>query len=430
MSRRSWLVGAALLAAAVAVACSGDDDDADVVAAVATATPTATATQSPDTAVSVPAATPTAPNVDLSDITRPLSSDEARWIDRINHRYPGTDFSIRNVDLTEIVGVIPPDSIRAIREPSFVSLSAGSEWLDDQEPVIALEINGEARAYPLQIMVWHEIVIDTVGDVPVIVTFCPLCNTAITFDSRVNGELRTFVTSGALRRSDLIMLDLETESFWQQITGEAIVGTDTGQRLVFLPSQIVSWAEFRQTFPDATVLSRDTGYSRNYGSNPYPGYDRIGSSLLFRVKEFDDDRVHLKERVLAVEIDGDTVAFPFSELSMHVVLEAEVAGAPVVAFWQPDTLSALDKSFIVGSANVGSAGAFVPVVDGERLSFEARDGEIVDTQTGSVWNVLGRATSGPLEGTSLEPVIHANHFWFAWAVFKPDTRIIRAGAED
>ncbi len=419
MSRRSWLVGAALLTAAVAVACSADDDDEDAVAGVATATPTATATAT---------ATPGA-RLDLSDITRPLSDEEATWVRLASGRYAGTDFSIRSIDLTEIVRVLAPDSIPAIRSPSFVSVSAGNEWLDDLEPVIALEVNGDARAYPLQILTWHEIVIDTIGDVPVIVTFCPLCNTAITFDRRVNGEPRTFVTSGALRRSDLIMLDLETESFWQQISGEAIVGTDTGQRLVFLPSQIVSWAEFKQTFPDATVLSRETGYVRNYGVNPYPGYDRIGSSTLFRVDEFDDDRLELKERVLAVEIDGDTVAFPFSELSVHVVLEAEVAGAPVVAFWQPDTLSALDETFIIGSANVGSAGAFVPVVDGERLSFEARDGEIVDTQTGSVWNVLGRAISGPLEGTSLEPVIHANHFWFAWSVFQPDTRIIRGGAE-
>ena len=431
MSRRRWLVGAALLTAAVAVACGGDDDDADAVADVTTATPaaTATATAAPAAAAAPTAATPTAAKVDLSDITRPLSRLEAGWVERASQRYAGTDFSIRKIDLTEIVRVIPPDAIPAIRSPLFVSLPAGNEWLDDLEPVIALEVNGDARAYPLQILMWHEIVIDSIGEVPMIVTFCPLCNTAITFDRRVNGEPRTFITSGALRRSDLIMLDLETESFWQQITGEAIVGTDTGQRLKFLPSQIVSWADFKQTFPDAVVLSRETGFNSDYGVNVYFGYDRIGSDTAFLVDEFDDDRLDLKERVLAVEIDGDTVAFPFSELSVHVVLEAEVAGTAVVAFWQSGTFSALDRTFIVGSANVGSAGAFVPVVDGERLSFEARDGEIVDTRTESVWNVLGRAISGPLEGTSLEPVIHANHFWFAWSVFQPDTRIIRGGAE-
>ena len=424
MSRRSWLVGAALLTAAVAVACGGDGDDDDADATTATPAATATAPAAAAAAAAVPGA-----KIDLSDITRPLSDKEAIWVRSASGRYEGTDFSIRNIDLTEIMRVIPPDAIPAIRAPSFVSLSVGDRWLDDLEPVIAVEVNGDARAYPLQILMWHEIVIDSIGDVPVIVTFCPLCNTAITFDRRVNGEPRTFITSGALRRSDLIMLDLETESFWQQITGEAIVGTDTGQRLKFLPSQIVSWAEFKQTFPDAVVLSRETGFNRDYGINPYGGYDRIGSDTLFRVDEFGDERLDLKERVVAVEIDGDTVAFPFSELSVHVVLETDVAGRPVVAFWQPDTLSALDKSFIVGSANVGSAGAFVPLVDGERLSFEARDGEIVDTQSGSVWNVLGRAISGPLEGTSLEPVVHANHFWFAWSVFQPETRIIRGGAE-
>lgn len=338
--------------------------------------------------------------------------------------WPRTDFSRTSVDLDEIMSGGPPkDGIPSIDSPIFISQAEASEVLDPQSPVIALRVNGEVRAYPLGILIWHEIVNDEIGGVPVAVTFCPLCNTAITFDRRVDGVAREFGVSGLLRFSDLVMFDRTNESFWQQITGEAIVGVDTGKRLTMLPSQIVSWAEFQEAHPDAVVLSRETGYLRSYGDNPYAGYDRIGSGTYFPVGEY-DDQLDGKERVLTVEIDGDAVAFPFGALSTQVVMETEVAGQPVVAFWQSGAVSALDRSFIIGSRNIGSAGAFSPFLDGERLTFEARNGAIVDTNTGSVWSVLGRATSGELEGAELEPVISANHFWFSWAVFRPETRVI------
>jgi hypothetical protein len=365
--------------------------------------------------------------VDLLDFRRPLTDAEAQTIEAIGFRIPGTDLGIRSIDLTDLRGGGPgkDDGIPALDDPQFVSQQEADRWLHPDEPVIAVEINGEARAYPLQIVIWHEMVNDTLGGVPVIVTFCPLCNTAITFDRRVDGEVRTFGVSGLLRHSNLLMYDRTTESLWQQITGEAIVGTDTGKQLTFIPSQIVAWKDFSATFSGALVLSTETGYDRPYGQNPYRGYDRIGSPIVFPVYGFHDDRLDRKERVLTVEIGDDAVAFPFSALSDHVVLEAELEGTTVVAFWQPGALSPLDSVFIIGSANVGAAAAFLPLASGERLTFEARDQEIVDVQTGSVWNVLGRAVSGPLKGTALEPVLSGNHFWFAWGVFKPETRIIR-----
>lgn len=178
---------------------------------------------------------------------------------------------------------------------------------------------------------------------------------------------------------------------------------DTGTRLPFIPSQIVAWQDFRQSFPDALVLSRDTGSARPYGQNPYLGYDTIGSSTLFLVREFNDERLHAKERVLTVELDGETVAFPFSQLSEHVVLETEVREAPVMAFWQPGTLSALDEDFIIASRNIGAAGAFAPFLDGERLRFagsrrgdrEPRDRERLKRAREGV--------SGPLEGARWSP---------------------------
>jgi hypothetical protein len=263
-----------------------------------------------------------------------------------------------------------------------------------------------------------------VGGVPVTVSFCPLCNTAIVFDRRVDGEERRFGVSGLLRESDLIMYDYTNASLWQQITGEAIVGIDVGTRLEFIPSQIISWAQFQESFPDALVLSRNTGFSRNYGVNPYPGYDVVGSSTLFG-NSFDDERLDAKERVLTVEIGEEAIAFPFTELAEHGVLTATIGVTELVAFWSSGTLSALDAGRTSRSADVGSAGVFIPSLDGQALTFEARDGRIVDVETGSVWNVLGHAIEGPSEGARLEQVVSANHLWFSWSIFKPETRVIR-----
>ena len=186
-----------------------------------------------------------------------------------------TDFSLHSVPYSEIRGGGPPaDGIPPIDAPEFVTAQEADDWLAEKEPVIALEINGDVRAYPLQILTWHEIVNDEVGGVPVSVTFCPLCNAAIVFDRRLDGAVYDFGISGNLRKSDLIMWDRQTSSWWQQFSGEAIAGTLTGRKLTFLPSTIVSFGFIKEAYPDVKVLSRDTGFARPYGRNPYAGYDR------------------------------------------------------------------------------------------------------------------------------------------------------------
>ena len=188
-----------------------------------------------------------------------------------------TDFTLHSVAFDEIMSGGPPrDGIPPLDSPSFVSPDDADAWLANREPVISFELNGEAKAYPLQILTWHEIVNDEVGGVPVIVTFCPLCNSAIVFDRRLDGVVLDFGTSGRLRNSDLIMWDRQTESWWQQLTGEAIIGTLTGHTLEFLPAPIVSWADFKAAHPAGQVLSQETGFGRTYGRNPYAGYDEVG----------------------------------------------------------------------------------------------------------------------------------------------------------
>jgi hypothetical protein len=334
-----------------------------------------------------------------------------------------TDFSRYTVPFSEILsGGVQRDGIPPIDNPKFTTTKAASDWIGEQEPVIAFEFNDDTRAYPLQILTWHEIVNDEVGGVPVAITFCPLCNAAIAFDRRLEGKVYDFGVSGNLRYSDLIMWDRQTESWWQQFTGDAIIGELAGKKLVFLPASIVAWSDFQAAHPDAKVLSRDTGHRRPYGENPYVGYDRADNPpFLFMGKL--DGRLPPKERVVAVTVDDADAAFPFSVLTKERVVNYTLNGRDVVVFFKPGTRSALGSRKITSAEDVGATAVFDPRVDGKKLGFRAEKESFVDEQTGSRWNILGRAIKGPLTGKRLEPIVHANHFWFAWAAFKPTTKI-------
>ncbi len=384
------------------------------------------------------------------------------------------------VDIADILsGGPPPQGIPAIgfagldgvagptRQAAFVSQDEAADWLADVEPVILVREGGEARISPLQILTWHEIVNDTLGGVPVAVTFCPLCNSALAFDRRVPldddaaraiegargeapastdapAELRdayrgqfdrdapeqavevTFGVSGLLLNSNMLMFDDATATLWSQLTGEGAVGPMAGARLVRYPAQIVGFAEARESAPDAMVLSRETGFQRNYGTNPYFGYDRIGSPA-FLFDGTPDGRLDAKARVITV--DGETpVAYPFDHLAEARVVHDEVGGEPLVAFWAPGAATALGASRIASAEQIGSVGVFRPVADGRTLRFVREGDAIVDRETGSRWDVTGRAVAGPLEGTRLTPVAHDNTLWFAWAAFRTDTEVRRPPA--
>jgi len=342
-----------------------------------------------------------------------------------------TNWKRHNIDYEEFLSGGPPrDGIPAIDDPLFVTLDEAGEWLAFNEPVIALELNGDARAYPLQILMWHEIANDIVGDVPVIVTFCPLCNSALVFDRRIDGETYEFGTSGLLRNSDLVMYDRTTESLWQQFTGEGIVGDLTGEQLTFLPSSLVSFANFRDAFPKGIVLSQETGFERAYGVNPYSGYDTYENPLsldgnIAHLKIEQDGRLPAAERVVTVTLDEAAVdiAYPLSILSKVSVINDLQGGQDITVFFTPGTSSALGSQLIASGEDVGATGVFNSNLEGQKLTFSQQDERLVDNETGSSWNILGQATDGPLVGKSLEPVVHGDHFWFSWAAFKPETII-------
>ncbi len=332
------------------------------------------------------------------------------------------------VDPSEMIsGGPPPDGIPPVDDPVFVD-PAGVDWLVDDEPVVALELDGEHRAYPVQIMIWHEIVNDTVAGTPLALTYCPLCNSALAFDRRSGDRLLTFGTSGQLYRSDLVMYDRQTESLWSQLEGRAVAGHLTGTELERLPVQVVTWEQWRDAHPDGLVLSRDTGAQRTYGSNPYVGYDEAGSDPFLFAGEA-DPRLAPKERVVGVgDTGGDPVAVPLAALAQARVVEQDVAGEPVVLWAAGGLRSALDTREIAEGRVVAASGAFDPRVDGERLTFAAAgDDTFTDAGTGSTWDVEGVAVAGPLTGSRLRPVGHVDTFWFAWAAFHPETRLVTPG---
>jgi hypothetical protein len=218
------------------------------------------------------------------------------------------------------------------------------------------------------------------------------------------------------------MYDRQTESWWWQVSGVAIVGELTGKRLTVLPSQIISWQTFRSTHPSGKVLSKDTGHSRPYGRNPYVGYDDINSSP-FLYTGGRDTRLKPMERVVTVSIGKEDVAYPFSVLEKAGVVHDSVGGTPIVIFHQKGTASALDRNDIADGRDIGAAAVFSPMVDGRKLTFAVRGVQFVDEQTKSAWNILGHATAGAMAGKRLEPIVHGNHFWFSWASYKPQTRV-------
>ena len=337
------------------------------------------------------------------------------------------DFPDPLVPIEEIIsGGPPPDGIPPIDNPVFLPVAENLEILDPAEPVVALEIEGDARAYPIRAMVWHEIVNDTVGGVPVSVTYCPLCNSAVTYIREIDGVETTFGTSGRLFASALVMYDRATESLWTHYDGRSVVGVLAGTQLEAVPSPLLSWGDFRENHPTGQILDwTQTGHNRDYGRNPYYGYDDPGTfPFLFRGTV--DDRAVAKQRVVGIAVDGAASAFALDSVSGGAAraTNATVGERPIVIFWKAGQSSALDAVDQVNGRDVGSVGVFDPVVDGDLLTFDAEGDSFVDEQTSSVWSITGEAIEGPLAGTQLERLEHLDTFWFAWATYQPDTILV------
>ncbi len=261
-----------------------------------------------------------------------------------------TDFSKTSIDYSEVMSGGPPkDGIPALDRPIFISV-ADDKALSERDPVITLEINGEAKAYPLRVLIWHEIANDVVGGKAVVVTYCPLCNSAIVFDAMVDGKKLDFGTTGKLRNSNLVMYDRTTESWWMQFTGTAVAGEYTGTELKFLPARLESWSDFKTRNPEGKVLIPNDPSMRSYGRNPYVNYDISPIPFLYRGDM--PKGIPPMSRVVLVRPEGEKTPYV---IALQAVRErGPIQNGEMTLSWKKGRASALNGAEIAQSTDVGS----------------------------------------------------------------------------
>ncbi len=313
-------------------------------------------------------------------------------------------------------GGVGKDGIPALTDPRFAS-AAEADFLDESSRVIGLIIDGQPLAVPHNILWWHEIINFNFDNLGLAVTYCPLTGSSMAFD-RVTINGGEFGVSGLLFQNNLTMYDrTNQESLWPQMNREAGCGPRTGTPLQMVSVMEMTWEGWRSLYPDTRVVSDETGFPRNYRPSGYPygSYEDPGSESLLFPSEIDGRR-QPKERVLGIPDGKGGIAFPFFELDAQGPFEAvrtSVQGQDVVVFWD--------------RARQGAT-AFRPRAGGRALTFEAREGGFFDAETGSTWRLDGLAIDGELEGERLEPIDEAYvAFWFAWALFQPETLLWEGG---
>ena len=332
---------------------------------------------------------------------------------------PMVDLSIHSVPVEEVVfdtfdgrfarlsvasqGLIEDsrDRINPIYNPTYGD-AQGLPWLEDDDLVVGYISNKSAYAYPIKVLNFRELVNDVIDGVPILATYCPLCGSGVVFDRELEGETLLFGNTSALFQSDLVMFDHQTGSYWFQVLGEAIVGEKTGKRLALLPAMTISWGEWKGLHPDTRLLVADGGvpFPTRFASDPFRNYgDRLDEGRFpFPVSEDRlDDRLKASEIVITAEVGSAVRAYPI-HLIGNAAVNDHVGGRRVVVF-----------------SRTATGSAFFATVSGEALAFQFKDGVFVDRNTGSSWNASGRATAGPLEGTTLEPVPSRRAFWFSIA---------------
>ncbi len=369
----------------VAAACTGGSDGDQVTE------PAVSPPSTPDRGPSTP------PDLDLSLHDVPLEEVYFDTFDGGSVRLSDSTSELR----AELLDAIPP-----VDRPVYGDAGTG-DWLEPTDLVLGYLAGDQAYGYPFKILNFHEIVNDELDGIPVLISYCPLCRSAIVYDRRVDGETLSFGNSSALYESDLVMVDRNTGSYWWQVAGSAIVGTLTGVTLDALPSVVATWADWKAQHLDTLILTRDTGFSRPYERDSFGSYaDYLDSGqFAFPVSEASQDgRLQPAALVLGVVLDGVVRAYPVDDLIEPI--NDDVAGNPIVVF-----------------PTEGGAAVYQAIVNDETSVFELRDGDLIDAATGSVWTASGVAVSGPLEGVALAPVSSRTTFWFAFVGAFPEVEL-------
>lgn len=317
-----------------------------------------------------------------------------------------------------VSGGPPPDGIASIDDPSFADVEVASSELAFDEPVLLFQLGAVERVYPVRYMLWHEIVNDVVGGVPVTITYCPLCNSAVAVDRRLEDLVLDFGTSGALHRSAMVMYDRQTESLWTHFDGRAVVGDLVGSELQRLPVQTVAWSTVVDDHPGASVLAAPSG-AHPYGRSPYPSYEDRESPIQAWFRGELDVRLPAMDRVVGLSGVSDRVAVTWERVRSDGLVETDLDGRRVWVAHREGVRSPLSGERLDEGTEVGSAGAFFAEED-----FTLVDGRLLDAATGSEWAPTGRAVRGARSGEQLEQAVQVDTFWFAWSAYEPDARLI------
>ncbi len=314
------------------------------------------------------------------------------------------------------------DGIPALTNPPVVTAGQGDAFLEGDDLVLGVVVNGEARAYPHGILWWHEMVNDVLGGKPILVTFCPLTGSGIVFDPEIDGRVLNFGTSGLLFDNNLIPFDRTTDSLWSQMRLQSICGSFQGTRPPLLPVVQATWAGWRSLHPETTVLSFNTGFRRNYDVYPYGNYDEIGNQQLLFPQSFIDRRLPMKETVLGIVHEGLARAYSMSRMAAlrsRLAVNDVVNGLPILVAFDAGSAMAIpfDRRRMSADGTEALETLELDVVeDGGPLRLK-------DRQTGSIWNLSGEAVEGPLQGERLRQIETYSAFWFAWAAFNRDSEI-------
>jgi hypothetical protein len=307
----------------------------------------------------------------------------------------------------------PPDGIPPIEIPRYISTQEADEFLEDDDVVFILESSDPIKIYPQYVLVWHEIVNEVLDGELISITYCPLTGSTIGYKGDIKAVETTFGTSGKLLNSNLVMYDRETDSYWPQVLGVAINGPSKGEALGTTPVAWTLWGLARAEFPEALVLSDNTGFIRNYGADPYGSYFAEDSYYQTGEPFFPimsrNSRLPPKEVVIGIKAEGAELAVPKNSVADAGVLNLELGRTPVVAIY--------DESLDV-------VRVYSRLVNGETIEFSIQDGAILD-RSGSTWNVRGEAVESAMEGESLTQINHFDVMWFAWSAFYPDAELIQ-----
>ncbi|MHA2212615.1 MAG: DUF3179 domain-containing protein [Candidatus Thorarchaeota archaeon] len=319
--------------------------------------------------------------------------------------YPVNDTRLDELAANTISGGPPPDGIPPIEDPIYWNVVEADEFLALSDIVFGLIWDGQAYAYPQRILVWHEIVNEKFDDERISISYCPLTGSCVAFRGTLGEHDVTFGTSGKLINSNLLMYDRSTNSYWPQITSQAITGTLKGTKLETYPTIWTSWDKWKAAYPDTLVLSTDTGFTRNYNRDPYGSYDNPVSYYyegdpFFPIMN-SDDRLSPKNVVIGIDLNGTQHAVEKWTVWNERIVSAQVGDTAVVLFFD-DSLNHVRT--------------FYREFDGQELTFRYEDGKILDEQTNTEWSVLGSSELGQLQAIDTMDVM-----WFGWSAFFPDT---------